>query len=334
MSAVRPLFLFSQPRAGSTLLQRMLGAHPAVHTVAEPWVLLPLFYALRRGGAVTEYGQPLTAQAIREFCEPIEGGVGAYYEEARAMALRLYDRAAPEGSVYFLDKTPRYYFIASEIVRTFTDARFVFLWRQPLASAASMISRWGKGGWSTYTVHNDLYAAPGLLTKARELAKSEAGDRALDVRYEDLITEPERTLDGLLAYLELETDEATRDAMVHGFSGVELSGSMGDPTGRKAYDALDTAPLEKWKQSITNRTRKRWCAEYLDEIGDGVVSAMGYDPDDLRAQARAIKPRGRRAVRDWARLKADALMVGARGSILGAPGKRTLVSAVKKGLGR
>lgn len=329
MSAVSPLFLFSQPRAGSTLLQRILGAHPAVHTVAEPWVLLPLFYALRRGGAVTEYGQALTAQAIGELCEPM-GGVGVYREEAREMAERLYERAAPAGTVFFLDKTPRYYFIASEIVRTFTDARFVFLWRQPLASAASMISRWGKGGWSTYTTHSDLYDAPGLLSAAR----AEAGDRALDVRYEDLLTEPEKTVDGLLAYLGLETGEETRESMVRGFSGVELSGSMGDPTGRKAYDRLDTAPLEKWKQSISNRTRRRWCLDYLDEIGDGVVASMGYNADELRAQVRAIKPRGRRALRDWFRLKADGLMVGARASILGAPGKRTLVSAVKKGLGR
>lgn len=35
------IFLISQPRAGSTMLQKVLGSHPEIHTVSEPWVALP-----------------------------------------------------------------------------------------------------------------------------------------------------------------------------------------------------------------------------------------------------------------------------------------------------
>ncbi|MBZ0171860.1 MAG: sulfotransferase, partial [Phycisphaerales bacterium] len=299
MCSVEPIFLFSQPRAGSTLLQRILAAHPEVHTAAEPWILLPLFYALREGGAVTEYGQPLSAQAIGEFCAPMPRGIEEYRDAARGMAMDLYARAAPEGARYFLDKTPRYYFIAGDIVRSFGDAKFVFLWRQPLASAASMIARWGRDRWSVYTTHHDLYTAPRRLAAAR----AEAGDRALDVRYEDLVTEPEATVDRLIMYLGLDADGPTREAMVHGFSGVELSGSMGDPTGRKAYDTLNTEPLEKWKSAVTNGVRKRWCLRYLDELGDELVASMGYDAGVLRDEIGALHVGMRGSARDWFRLK-------------------------------
>ncbi|RME59923.1 hypothetical protein D6779_03195 [Candidatus Parcubacteria bacterium] len=35
MSVLHIIFLVSQPRAGSTLLQRLLGGHSAIHTTAE-----------------------------------------------------------------------------------------------------------------------------------------------------------------------------------------------------------------------------------------------------------------------------------------------------------
>ena len=36
-----PIFLFSLPRSGSTLLQRVLMSHKDIASVAEPWLMLP-----------------------------------------------------------------------------------------------------------------------------------------------------------------------------------------------------------------------------------------------------------------------------------------------------
>ena len=40
--AVKPVFLFSLPRSGSTMLQRALGRHPNIATLSESWFLLGL----------------------------------------------------------------------------------------------------------------------------------------------------------------------------------------------------------------------------------------------------------------------------------------------------
>ncbi|MBT8101022.1 MAG: sulfotransferase, partial [Gammaproteobacteria bacterium] len=52
---LRPVFLLSLPRSGSTLLQRMLMTHPAISSVPEPWLLLPIFYPRRTSGHSAEY---------------------------------------------------------------------------------------------------------------------------------------------------------------------------------------------------------------------------------------------------------------------------------------
>jgi hypothetical protein len=41
------IFLISQPRAGSTLTQAILGSHRDIYTLSEPWLMLHPIYALR-----------------------------------------------------------------------------------------------------------------------------------------------------------------------------------------------------------------------------------------------------------------------------------------------
>ena len=70
-----PVFLFSLPRSGSTLVQRLIAGHPEVATTSEPWVLLPLLYTMRRPGAFTEYGHRTAVRAIDDFTGQLPGTV-------------------------------------------------------------------------------------------------------------------------------------------------------------------------------------------------------------------------------------------------------------------
>ena len=60
------IFLISQPRSGSTMLQKILGANKDVHTVSEPWIALHLLYMLRERGVTAEYGHALARAAVAE----------------------------------------------------------------------------------------------------------------------------------------------------------------------------------------------------------------------------------------------------------------------------
>ena len=88
--SIRPLFLMSLPRTGSTLVQRVLAAHPGVATASEPWLLLPLLYARREDGIRAEYCHMVAANAIADFAEAREGGTAAFDQRLREFVQGVY----------------------------------------------------------------------------------------------------------------------------------------------------------------------------------------------------------------------------------------------------
>lgn len=270
---VAPIFLFSLPRSGSTLLQRILAKHDKIDTAAEPWILLPLFSTLRSEGIYTNYDQNAVVEAIKDFYNALDGGRPEFLGEMHDFAMRLYQKRAGAGAAYFLDKTPRYHLIVDEILETFPDARFIFLWRNPLSIIASMLDTWHRGHWYLYFFKVDLF--DGLSRLIAAFANHR--DRVLGVKYEDLLESPEQTLQRICAYLDLPFQQK----MIEDFQSVDLEGDMGDPTGAKIYKSISAKPLNKWKDSLRNPIRKSWCKKYLHWLGRERLATIGYDQEEL-----------------------------------------------------
>jgi hypothetical protein len=280
--SVRPVFVLSLPRSGSTLLQRMLATHPAIATASEPWLLLPQLYALRERGAAAEYGHRTAARAIADFADALPGGRDDYLAEVRRSTLALYDRAAGDAA-WFLDKTPRYHLVVDEIMALFPDARFVFLWRNPLAVAASMIESFGRGRWNLDRYEVDLRGGLNRLVEAA----GRRDPRAVAVRFEDVVADPATGTRAIFDLLELDPERAAAEA----FAETSLNGRMGDRTGTASYTEVSGEPVERWRSTMSNPLRKRWCAAYLRSVGPEPLRAMGYDPDQLADQVAALRTR-------------------------------------------
>ena len=286
---IRPIFVLSLPRSGSTLVQRVLTAHEQIASAAEPWLLLPHSYALRERGIAAEYTQPIAARAIREFVGGLPGGEDDYWSALRGFALELYGRSAGPTHTYFLDKTPRYHFIAPELFRMFPDAKVIFLWRNPLAVVSSIVRTWTRGRWNVDRWQEDLRGV-GALVEAHEAHR----DSTIALNYEALVSEPNTTWPAIFDYLELPFDES----VLTSFAQVHLPGTMGDPTGVLEYQELSSEPIDKWKETLGTSWRKRWCREYLDWIGADRLAAMGYDLAALSGELDALPSRPRHLVSD------------------------------------
>ncbi len=276
---IRPLFLFSLPRAGSTLVQRIISAHPQIATVSEPWLLLHQLYVFRSSGLYAEYAHDCVVMATEDFCLQLPGGRADYLAEVRKMVLNLYRKAAGDEATYFLDKTPRYHFVAQEIMEMFPDARFVFLWRNPLAVVGSIVETWQRGKWKLHEYGIDLFGGVERLCEAFD----QRGDNSIALRYEDLLAEPDTHWPKLFEFLELDY----QPHILTDFAQVPLHGRLGDPTGSKQYKALSAEPLTKWCASVSTPYRKAWCRRYLNWIGRQRLATMGYDLDTLLAEVRA-----------------------------------------------
>lgn len=268
-----PLFLFSIPRAGSTLVQRVLGAHGEISTVAEPWILLPLFYALRREGISAEYNQQTAAQGIWDFLAQMEAGAEAYRSAVRNLAYELYSHHMQKHpGTYFLDKTPRYHYIAREIFETFPEAKCVFLWRNPLAAAASMIETWSENRFRIHRFSHDLEGGLNSLVDVYS-----AYDCAtLSLKYEDFVSDPVGQLERVWSYLELEADPSVLEA----FRFNRLQGRMGDPK-REQHSHVSDASVNSWMETMNSPVRRWWCRRYLDRIGESRLRKMGYSKEEI-----------------------------------------------------
>ena len=288
-----PLFLLSLPRSGSTLAQRILAAHEAIATTSEPWILLPYLYTLRERGAYAEYSHRVLVRAVEDFCKVLPHGRDDYVAEIRELALRLYCKASPDGTRYFLDKTPRYHLVSDEIIAAFPDGRYLLLWRNPLAVVASLIETWAGGKWNLYRFKVDLFDGIENLIQTYERHE----EKLHAVRYEALITQPEETWGNVFRYLGLPFDSSVLAL----FGNVELTGRWGDHTGTERYAAVSSEPLERWKRVLNNPVRKAWCRRYLRWIGRERLAVMGYDLDVLIAELDALPTSYRRIASDVGR---------------------------------
>ena len=288
-----PLFLLSLPRSGSTLAQRILAAHEAIATASEPWILLPYLYTLRERGAYAEYSHRVLVRAVEDFCKVLPHGRDDYVAEIRELALRLYCKASPDGTRYFLDKTPRYHLVSDEIIAAFPDGRYLLLWRNPLAVVASLIETWAGGKWNLYRFKVDLFDGIENLIQTYECHE----EKLHAVHYEALITQPEETWGNVFRYLGLPFDSS----ILALFGNVELTGRWGDHTGTERYAAVSSEPLERWKRVLNNPVRKAWCRRYLRWIGRERLAVMGYDLDVLIAELDALPTSYRRIASDVGR---------------------------------
>lgn len=281
VSVLKPLFIFSLPRSGSTLLQRILGSSEKISTTSEPWILLPFLYTLKSNGAISEYWHSLMETAVRDFYNGFPCKKDDYISEIRKFVLNLYGKRSEPGSIYFLDKTPRYHIIIEDIISMFPDGKFIFLWRNPLAIVSSIINTWAKGRWKLSYHKIDVYQ--GLSSMIESFEKHRNNIHSL--KYENLLIDPAFEVKQICEYLNIEFEQN----MLTKFSKKDLLGHMGDRSGIDKYKNLSRLPIDSWQNTYNNMFRFIWAKRYLEWIGEYRLSVMGYEKNILMANLTSNK---------------------------------------------
>ena len=268
------------------MLQKILGAHPEIHTVSEPWIALHPLFALRKEGFAADFDPAVAQVAVTEFLRKLPEGEEAYCEGLRRMLSHLYGRALEKsGKSIFLDKTPRYYFIIPEIRRVFPRARLVFLLRNPVAVLASVLETWCKKNPAVELSHSrhDLMTAPQLIISGIR----QAGASAIVVRYEELVTAPEPAVRQLCdelgivfhpGMLEYAAAAAGSERWLYGDQGTVYQEQS--PVAGRA---------ERWRDVL--KEAPVWAAlarGYITGLGPDIVRELGYNYEELCAELPAL----------------------------------------------
>ncbi|NIK90868.1 sulfotransferase [Mangrovimonas sp. CR14] len=278
---MKQLFIFSLPRAGSTLLQRVLMGHEKIASVSEPWILLPQVYSLRNEGHLSEYSSRLSSQGINNLINKLPNKRDDYYESLGGFIKDIHCKLS-SGEEYFLDKTPRYYYIIDEIKSIFPDSKFIFLFRSPEQVYSSMLKTWSNNRLTPFL--GSYYDLTVGLQKLSEGYQRHERD-SIGVNYEEFVSNPERELKRILDYLQLSYDSS----ILESFIKQDVKSSLGDPTGSIKYSQISKESLGKWKDNIDTYVKKKVVSRTIRKIDEKSLSLQGYNREEIINSINGLK---------------------------------------------
>ncbi len=286
-----PIFIFSLPRAGSTLLQRILLSHKSIGGTPEPWLLLPFIYALREKGSISEYSSKLSKKGLEDVLNSIPNGKKQYYKELNEFISSIYSKFLKAEEVYFLDKTPRYYYIIEDLYEIFPQAKFIFLFRNPVQVYASILNTWCDNSFAKlYGSHNDLMVGFKKLSESYKRHKHDQNTFAL--KYDDLVKNPSEVLKEIQTFLEVDYNQELQYNFVK--TKMDTSHYLGDPTGIKKYKSISSETLKKWTHTFNTRFRKRIIRNYIEKtLNDHDLEIQGFSKKTMLEEVQSVNNKGR-----------------------------------------
>lgn len=270
------IFLISQPRAGSTLTQRILGSHQDIYTISEPWIMLHPLYALRSKGYQMEYSAVNSQKALNNFLGLHPQGEEAYFQSVNKMCLNLYEGVIKaSGKKYFLDKTPRYYYILPELYRTFPSAKYIFLLRNPLAVLCSIFNTFiQEHWWRIQYYQGDLFKAPSLIAQGMvELQK-----KSIVISYENLLVNPNQEITKVCNFLNIPFDEK----ILNYGEGCSQQWQFGDQAQIYQEKTPNSQQGDRWKKDLDNPIIWQCVSNYLEFLGKDLLNSLGYSYEEFK----------------------------------------------------
>lgn len=177
-----PIFIVGCQRSGTTLLRLMLDSHPNISCGPETRFLEGLSkLAGEASSRLTRYGFPedYWDRKIAEFFDSFQR-----------------DYATRRGRRRWADKTPRYALSLGYINRLFPTCLVIHVIRDGRDVVASHLARWGY--WAGLKA---IQKWPRYVRTARRAGQALPDGRYLEVRYEELVADPEKTMRGLLEFV-------------------------------------------------------------------------------------------------------------------------------------
>jgi len=266
------------------MLQRILGAHSQIYTHSEPWIMLHPIYAMNTGEISAAYDSGLAGEALKEFISILPSGVNDYISGIRRMYSYLYSRALEDtGKQFFLDKTPRYYFIIPQLYRIFPEAHFIILLRNPVGVLSSIMNSWVKENYyKLFKYRYDLIYAPHLILNGI----GELKGRSVIAYYENIVSDPYNEIEAICRKVGVEYEPEMID---YGTKNMPMW-KYGD--ARNVYDK--TRPSEKkkkkWREKLNNAQIWRFAKDYVQNLGRDTVEEMGYSYNEIKEEIDRHEP--------------------------------------------
>lgn len=233
----KQIFIVGNSRSGTTMLGRIIGQNSKVYTFDElhffgrqidateviagqQWSrkkLVALLVRLFTSSRESLFSKPNTVAYEEEANSFLKEGDDfnpiAVYSDFLHYESKLHSKSIP------CEQTPGYLYFLNEIFEKFPNAVIVNMVRDPRDVLVSQKNKWRRmflGGatipmneaFRSWTNYHPLITSKLWVSAVRIASNFKAHPRFTSVRFEDLLTDPERTVKNLCSFADLEFEES------------------------------------------------------------------------------------------------------------------------------
>ena len=225
----RPVFIVGMPRSGTTLLERILGNHPDVTDAGELQDFTrQLRWCADLGGA------PYLDLALAQRAEAVD------FRELGSRYL-AHTRWRAKGKPVYTDKMPANFLNLSYIARALPNARILHMVRGPMDTCFSNLKEWFAGA---YQHSYDQLEMADHFRRYRTLMahwRAQYPERILDVRYDELVEDPEAVAAEVLAFCGL--------SPLPGISAIERRGAgAATASANQVLEPVHARNVDQWRR--------------------------------------------------------------------------------------
>jgi hypothetical protein len=284
----RPIFVVGCPRSGTTLFRTMLSAHPSIAIPPETRFMMGMYW--RR----TEHGDLRRREARKALAAAIVEDPETRFRvlgvDGPQIAAEITDGPPTLGSAFGIvlrsyaqkfdkprwgDKRPAYYAFMDELDNLFPDAQFIHLVRDPRACVESL----KRQEWYPDEAAPCVAAWVHAVRSARRSGTKLGPKRYLEVRYEDLVSDPEAASRRICEFL----DEPFAEDMCR----PELIADKVNPAHyqqrRQIQEGVNTATVEAWAKKLPPEE-----IALVDKVAGRWMQEFGYAPSPAAGKAKPL----------------------------------------------
>lgn len=271
-----PVFLVGCPRSGTTLLQRLLDAHPFVAVAPETHFIRRFWLPRTKYGALSDescFGRLIDdIAAMPEFADMKldPGRFNAAARRAERSVPALFDLllcsfGERRGARIVGEKTPNHLLYMAILESFFPGARFVHIIRDPRA----VVSSWRTVPWSTGTIGGDA----GVWRRYMRTAWKQPPSRGkLHVmRYEALTRHPEQELRRVCDFLGIPFDPSMLSFHQREPETIDFAR---EPWKRGAALPIQARAHDDWRRRLSPDQ-----VEEVEQLCWTEMVRLGYEPE-------------------------------------------------------